>query len=250
MPHHNQQALSWGFRLQIYSGLYNTWRCPPLIQVYFDAIFIFDFQLQRFISAEFWISLSFVISMQLITVSHMKLEWAADNDNWNIGVPMFNILVCISQTFARGLRPRSLVFYFTDTFLDSIMIIKWLMLRVILIILIPTITGNLQIHRIRKLQCFQIFKRVVNAIIFVLYWLRYWCTWEEERAFSRYEPRQLKQKGLDCVKVNLVLCLSKGSFCHLLYCQILNFRSPLLLVSLTADMKEASRNGGQTGRDS
>jgi len=63
--------------------------------------------------------------------------------------------------------------------------------------------------------------------------------WEEEEAISRYEPHRLKQKGLDCVKMNLIICLSKGPFCHLLYCQILNFRSLLLLVSLEADMKEA-----------
>jgi hypothetical protein len=64
--------------------------------------------------------------------------------------------------------------------------------------------------------------------------------WEEEGAVSRYEPHRLKQKGVDCVKVNLVLCLSKGSFCNILYCQILAYRSPLLLVSLRAYMKEAS----------
>jgi len=64
--------------------------------------------------------------------------------------------------------------------------------------------------------------------------------WEEEGVVSRYESHRLKQKGLDCVNMNLILCLSKGSFCHLLYCQILNFRSPQLLVSLRADMKEAT----------
>ena len=50
--------------------------------------------------------------------------------------------------------------------------------------------------------------------------------WEQEGAVSRYEPHRLKQKGLDCVKMNSILCLSKGSYCHLLYCQSLNFRSP------------------------
>lgn len=64
--------------------------------------------------------------------------------------------------------------------------------------------------------------------------------WEGEGVVSRCEPHRLKQTGLDCVKVNLILCLSKGSFYYLLYCQILNFRSPLLLVGLRADMKEAS----------
>jgi len=58
--------------------------------------------------------------------------------------------------------------YFTETLRDSIMIIKWLMLHVILIILILTTTGNLQIHRIRKMWCFKICKRLVNAVIFVL----------------------------------------------------------------------------------
>jgi hypothetical protein len=64
--------------------------------------------------------------------------------------------------------------------------------------------------------------------------------WEVEGAVSRYEPHRPKQKGLDCVKVYLVLCLNKGYFYHILYCQILNSLSSLLLVSLRADMKEAA----------
>jgi len=60
---------------------------------------------------------------------------------------------------------------FMETLRDSIMIIKWLMLHVILIVLILTSTSNVQIHRIKKNEVFfffQIFKSVVNAVIFVL----------------------------------------------------------------------------------
>jgi hypothetical protein len=161
--------------------------------VCFDAFFIFDFQLRRFISTEFWISLRFVVSIECITVSRMKLKWA----KWNIsGIlewqcskfwsvfhrnpswlhydnQVDNAACDTNHSYPNNYRQLTNIPYKTNA-----------------------VISNFQACG----ECSNICSVMVKVLVY----------WEEEGAVSRYEPHRLKQRGWTVWKWTWFSALVKG----------------------------------------